>query len=84
MEQSFFFSTLHYYCSALTLVVKCVVNVTKTLKQTKLHPGDSQLRVLLQPPPPSTTVSPSMLEVITKKTFRQAGSEETASKTSDS
>lgn len=54
-------AALLLYCSD-SLFVKCVVNVTKTLKQTKLHPGDSQLHVPLQqgrgplhtkvPPPP--------------------------------
>lgn len=49
MEQWHFFlhAALLLYCSD-SLFVKCVVNVTKILKQTKLHPGDSELHVLLQ------------------------------------
>lgn len=86
MEQWHFFflrAALLLYCSD-SLFVKCVVNVTKRLKQTKLHPGGTRLHVLLQqghgplPPPPAG----SMLDVIIKKTFCQAASEGTGSKTS--
>lgn len=65
------------YCSD-SLFVKCVVNVKKTLKQTKLHPGDSQLHAAPSPQllQGDTKVPPLMLDVIIRKTFCQVDSDQ--------